>query len=74
MSLYENDSVEVSSVKKLEFICAQLIAHSTSGEHQGKKYDVYFCGSEPVLEKPKCLPSIKVNSHSSLGKNSALIS
>ena len=40
MSLYENDSVEDASVKKLGFICAQLIAHSTSGEHQGKKYVV----------------------------------
>ena len=28
--------------KKLEFICAQLKAHTTTRQHQGKNYDVYF--------------------------------
>ena len=41
-SLYESDEIDEASVKKLEFIRSQLIAHGTSGQHQGKKYDVYL--------------------------------
>ena len=38
----QDDSINDASAKKLEFICAQLKAHTTTRQHQGKKYDVYI--------------------------------
>lgn len=37
-----DDSLNEISAKKLNFICAQLKAHTFTRQHQGKKYDVYL--------------------------------
>ena len=38
----QDDTLNDASTKKLEFICSQLKAHTTTRQHQGKKYDVYL--------------------------------
>ena len=38
----QDESMNDASAKRLEFICAQLTAHTTNKQHQGKKYDIYL--------------------------------